>query len=133
MKFVRPIKLGGKAQSDVMAPVTAALVAMRLGRATTEHYHNLAGAMTIAYRVAELVSRHKHLLDEIQPALDALNAIYARQAQRTIPDAPYSGTAEEIDDIEHGAEIYRAIIRTTPGPVMARAIQRELQNVRQQA
>lgn len=121
---IRPNKLGGRAQSAIIAPLTNALITMRMGRADAEHYHDLAAAMMIAYRAAELVPRHRHLLDELQPSLDALNAIYARHEQRTISDAPWNGTPREVDQIEHGVRIYQAIIKTTPGKTMLRAINR---------
>ncbi|ATI15658.1 hypothetical protein [Bordetella phage vB_BbrM_PHB04] len=124
MKRVTPNKLGRTAQSAIMSPLTAGLVALRLGRADAEHYHDLAGGMSIAYRAAELVPRHRHLLAELQPALDALNAIFARHQQRTVEDAPWSGTVEEVDQVENGMRIYEGLIRTTPGPVMLRAIAR---------
>lgn len=117
-------RLDAKRESAAMSPLYAGIVALRLGRADTEHYHDLAGAMSIAYRTAEKVERHRPLLAEIQPALDALTAIFNRAEQRTVKDAPWSGTPDEIDLIENGVNIYRAILRTTPGKVILGAIRR---------
>lgn len=124
MKRVIPNKLTAREQSTIFGPATAALIALRMGRADVEHYHNLAGAMLICNHAIELVARHRHLADEIKPAFDALNSIFERAKQRTVEDAPWSGTAEEIDAIESGVEIYKAVVRTTPGPVLRRAILR---------
>jgi len=122
-----PNKLGRAAQSELMSPLTTALVALRLGRADSDHYHSLACAMTIAYRAAEAVPRHRPLLAEIQPSLDALNAIFDRAKQRTVQDAPWSGTAEEVDQIENGVKLYEGIVRTTPPKVIRRVIMRVME------
>lgn len=122
-----PNKLGRAAQSELMAPTTTALIALRLGRADSEHYHALACAMTIGYRAAEAVQRHRPLLPELQPALDALNAIFNRAKQRTVPDAPWSGTADEVDQIENGVKLYEGIMRATPPKVIRRVIMRVMQ------
>src|SRR3546814_18777135 len=99
MRRHRPVpnRLGARDISAIMAPITAALVALRLGRATDDHYNALAAAFVIAQEAAMLVQRHKHLVEALDPPVNALNAIFERRQQRTIPDAPWSGTpADEI-------------------------------------
>lgn len=128
MKHIIPNKIGRTAQSAIMDPLTIALIALRRDRATAEHYHDLAGALSIAFRAAELVPRHRYLIDGLQPGLDALNAIFARSQQRTVDDAFWNGTPKEVDDIENGVKIYHAIVRTTPTKVMLRAITRMQQD-----
>lgn len=118
-----PARLGGAAVRDLMAPLQDALIALRLHRASEAHYHDLAAAITILYRVAESIAKHRHLLPEIQPAVGALNAIYDRRQQRTV-ESFWSGTEAEIDAIQAAVEIYRAVILTTTGPRMSRVIRR---------
>lgn len=110
----------------MVSPLTTAIIAMSMGRATAKHYYDLVGAFAIAESVTELVHRHRHLKSELQPALTALGAIFDRRKQRTIPDAPWSATDAEIDDLELGVRIYEAMIKTTPGPAFRRAINRAL-------
>lgn len=119
-----PNRLSGNAHQMIIDPLVTGLIAMRMGRGTSEHYHNLATAMMIASHVCEIVHRHNHLQAELKPAFESLNVIFNRRKQRTIEDVPWSGTPEELDDIEHGVEILKAILKTTPGPVMARAVAR---------
>lgn len=129
----RPVnRISGHGLSAMMDPLTTALIAMCMGRATADHYYDLASALSIASHAAQIVQRHKHLLTDIMPAMAAICAISDRHEQRTVQDAPYSGTKEEIDAIENGVEIYRAIIQTTPGKPMLRAInlvKRDMANV----
>ncbi|MFA7667770.1 MAG: hypothetical protein WCX93_00290 [Burkholderiaceae bacterium] len=127
-----PTRLGGAAVRDLMAPLQDALIALRLHRASESHYHDLAAAITILYRVSESVAKHRHLLPEIQPAVGALNAIYDRRQQRTV-ESFWSGTEAEIDAIQTAVEIYRAVILTTTGPRMANVIRRVARDLTQDA
>lgn len=108
--------------ATMMEPPTTAVIAMRIGHATAEHYYDIAQALLIASHAAEVVVRHRHLQDEIGPALQAVAAIHARHEQSTVKDAPYSGTPEELDVIQNGLDIYRAILLSTPGKSLLRAI-----------
>lgn len=119
--------------ATMMDPPTTAVIAMRMGRATAEHYYNIAQALMIASHAADVVARHRHLQDEIGPALEAVAAIHARHEQRTIEDAPYSGTPDEIDAIQNGLEIYRAILQATPGKALLRAINLVRRDVEREA
>lgn len=116
-----PNRFGGRVHADLMAPSTAALIAFRLGTADSQHYHDLAVSLSVAYRMAEAVPRHRHLLEHLRLALNALNAVFER---RPDSDAPWSATPAEIDEIENGTKIYASLLVTTPGNVLVRAIQR---------
>lgn len=108
--------------SAIMDPLTTAVIAMRLKRAAADHYHDLAAAIMICEAITKFVHRHQHLASEIQPGINALNAIYVRQAQRTIPDAPYTGSVEEVDAIDSAVTIYRSVLTVTPGDQIRKAI-----------
>lgn len=126
MKRIIPNKLDGKRQAAIIDPLLSGLIAFRLGRAESEQYHNIAGAITIAQHVAEIVHRHNHLQEDLDKAGMALNSIFRRKEQRTIKDAPWSATPEEIEAIELGIEIYKGLIRTTPGPKFMQAVRKAM-------
>lgn len=123
-KPICPNKIGASAQAAINRPITNAIIALRLGYAEAESYHDLAASMMIAYQAAELTDRHRHLLPDLQLALDALGAIWARHEQRTVRDAFYSGTTQEVDALDNAAQIYAALIQTTSGKTMRSAISR---------
>lgn len=119
---VMPNRLSKSQIEYLMAPIRTAIIAFRLGRGDADHYHNLAGQMMIAHRIAELVPRHRHLLVELKSGLSALNSMFDRWKQRTIEDAFISGSVEEIDALDLSAEIYSALLKTTPYRTVRRAI-----------
>lgn len=116
-----PTKFDKRTITDLISPSTTALIAFRLGTADTQHYHDLAVSQSIAYRIAEAVPRHRPALPDIQKSLDALNAIFGR---RQGPEGPWFAEPDEITHIENGTRIYEALLLTTPGEVVARAIHR---------
>lgn len=119
---VTPNRLTKKQIDYLMAPIRTAIIAFRLGRADSDHYHNLAAQIMIAHRIAELVQRHRHVLLELKAGMSALDSMFDRWKQRTIQDAFISGTGEEIDALDVAAEIYAALLKTTPYKTVRRAI-----------
>lgn len=126
MKQFIPNKLDKRRQSAVTDPLMTSMIAMRMGRANSDHYHDIAGALTIAPYIADMVPRHRPLKPDIEKGIEALNQIFLRRQQRTIDDAPWNGTVEELDAVETAVEIYLGFLRTTPGPVMMRAIRKAM-------
>jgi hypothetical protein len=125
-----PNKLAARELSAIMAPLTNALIAFRLGRGSDDHYNDLAAAFVIAQEIAALVPRHRPLQAELQPCVQALHRIWERRRQRTIPDAPYTGLPEEIDEVENGVQIYRGLLLATPGKTVLRAISRAMDAIK---
>lgn len=123
-KPICPNKIGASAQAAITRPITNAIIALRLGYAEADHYHDLAAAMMIAHKTAELTDRHRHLLPDLQLAINALDSIWTRHEQRTVKDAFYSGTTQEIDVLDNATQIYAALIQTTSGKTMRSAISR---------
>lgn len=119
-----PNRLGAKRISRLHDPAMTALIAFRMGRGTSDHYHSLLAQLMIAENITEIVARHRHLTENIHDALAALNAVFERQAQRTIQDGFWSATVDEMEKIELGCQIARALSETTPGPVVRRAMVR---------
>lgn len=126
---VIPNKLGAKRISKLHDPAMVALIAFRMGRGYADHYHSLSAQLMIADVVIKIVHRHRHLAPEIRSALAALNAVYERQAQRTVQDAFWSASGDEMSRIERGCEIARALSASTPGPVIRRAMIRLTQQL----
>jgi len=124
MKFVSPNRLSKRQHDAMFKPLTTAMIAFRMGRAQSEHYHEIANAVMYADAIAELVARNRHVRGDLKGSMSALNSIFHRQKQRTIADAPWSGTPDEVDEIELGVEIYKALVTTTPGKVLRRAMTR---------
>lgn len=117
-----PNKLGGKRISKLHGPALSALIAFRMGRATEDHYHAVSAQLMIAEAVSRSVARHRHLIPDIRAAMSTLAGIHERQAQRTVKDAFWSASADELVKIELGCEIAQALMTTTPGPVIRRAM-----------
>lgn len=117
-----PRRLSVRQQKEIVSPTLTALIALRMHRATADHYHDLAGGIMIACRIAELVQRHRHLLPDIHEAMRALNTIFTRWQQRTVDDAYLAATHDEMTALELCVRIYRALLQTTPGKVIRRAL-----------
>jgi len=115
-------KLTIKQQERLMSPIRTALIAMRLGRCTDDHAHDVLAQIFIAYRMSQLVPRHRHLQPELRDAEEAVHSMLERHNQRTIKDACVNGTADEIDAIELASEIYAALLKTTPLRTFRRAL-----------
>ena len=102
-------------------PVSDAVQAFKSGAGTAYHQSVAACALSVCYRIVESVPRHRHLIPELQPALDALNALYAR-----FNDSPdghiWLATDEEIAAISFGANIYRAVLLASSGAHVRRAV-----------
>lgn len=126
---MNPNKLNRTAHNAILEPVITAMVAMRLSRATSEHYHTLASAFLIASHAVELTPRHAHLADTVTAGLSALGHVFARHEQRTIQDAYFTATADELDAIHDALEIYKALLKTTPGRTWRRAIHRAIAQI----
>lgn len=109
-------------QKRLMAPITTAIIAMRLRRCSHDHAHDVFAQLLIAHRIAQLVPRHRHLLPELVAATDALQSMLERYSQRTVKDAYVNGTDIEIDALDLAAQIYAALLKTTPLKTVRRAM-----------
>ena len=115
-------KLTTGQRERLMSPITTALIAMRLGRCSHDHAHDVLAQLLIAYRVCQLVPRHRHLRDDILAAESAVHNMLERYSQRTVKDAYVNGTDDEIDALELAAQIYEALLKTTPLRTFRRAV-----------
>ena len=115
-------KLTTSQQDRLMSPIRTALIAMRLGTATSDHVHDVLAQLLIAYRVCQLVPRHRHLRDDILAAESAVHNMLERYSQRTVKDAYVNGTDIEIDALDLAAQIYEALLKTTPLRTVRRAM-----------
>lgn len=120
-----PRRLSVKQQDAILAPVSTGMIALRMHRATSDHYHDMAGGIMIACMIAEIVPRHRHLQLDIHAGMHALNAMFSRWQQRTVEDAYVSATDEEMEALELCVHIYKALLQTTT----VRDIRRALWNV----
>lgn len=102
-------KLTIKQQDRLMSPIRTALIAMRMGTATSDHAHDVLGQLFIAYRICQIVPRHRHLLPEIRQADSEIHRFLTTQEA-------------DIDAIELASEIYAALLKTTPLRTFRRAI-----------
>lgn len=118
---MQPTRLNAKRLAALRDPLTTALIAFRLGTATSEHYHEIAGAVTIAVDVINAVPRHAHVLAELQPGIATLNAIFERDGWRATP--------EEVTTLEGLVEIYLALMLATPGKTVLKCIRRAMSHV----
>lgn len=115
-------KLNTDQQMRLMEPITTAIIAMRLRRCSHDHAHDIMAQLFIAHRIAQLVPRHRHVLPDIQAGTNALHAMLARHSQRTIKDAFVNGADDEIDALDLAAQIYAALLKTTPLKTVRRAM-----------
>lgn len=115
-------KLTTGQRERLMSPITTALIAMRLGRCSHDHTHDVLAQLLIAYRVCQLVPRHRHLRDDILAAESAVHNMLERYSQRTVKDAYVNGTDDEIDALELAVQIYEALLKTTPLRTFRRAV-----------
>ena len=115
-------KLTTAHQERLLSPITTALIAMRLGRCTNDHAHDVLAQVFIAYRMSQLVPRHRHLQPELRDAEAAVHSMLERHNQRTIKDGFVNGTTDEIDAIQLASEIYAALLKTTPLRTFRRAL-----------
>lgn len=122
-----PNRLSSEQIRQFHDPTMTALIAFRMGRADSDHYHEILAKTLVAHEIAKSVQRHKHLIPDIKAALDALDAV----AKRTIHDAYWTATDEEMQAIETGAEITRALMCATHGPAIRRAMGRVLRMIDQ--
>lgn len=127
-----PNRLSAKYKQRRSRPLVDALIAYRLGRGGEAHYYELVGALFIAAEIATLVARHRHLKPDLDQALSALSSIYDRQDQRTVKDAYWAATPEEVDRLELGVNIYTALLATTPGKQVVRAMRRVRHDIERQ-
>lgn len=127
-----PNRLSATYKQRRARPLVDALIAFRLRRGTEAHYYELVGALFIAVEIATVVARHRHLKPELNQALDALNTVYDRQDQRTVKDAYWAATPNEIDALELGVDIHTALLETTPGKQVVRALRRVRHGIERQ-
>lgn len=118
---MQPTRLNKPHLAALRAPLTTALIAFRLGTATSEHYHEIAGAVTIAVDVINAVPRHAHVMAELQPGIATLNAIFERDG--------WQATPEEVTSLEELVEIYLALMLATPGKTVLKCIRRAMSHV----
>lgn len=121
LNFKSRTRLPAADHAHLNQPVAEALQAFRLGTGCATHQATLAAALSVAYRLAESIPRHRHLLVEIQPALNALTAIYDRAAVDPECDC-WLSTDAEIVALEFAAEIYQAILVASSASHVRRAI-----------
>lgn len=117
-----PRRLPASSQSALMSPLLTGMIALRLRRGTSEHYHDLAASIMIAHRLAGLVPRHRHLQEETQAAMSALNSMFERWKQRTVSDAYVAGTDDEIDALDTAVQVYAALLKASHGKYVRRAL-----------
>lgn len=98
---------------DMYRPVMEAMIAYRLGTATGEHYHDILGHLLIAETIAKMVQRHNHLIDPI------------RGAQTALVSEPV-----DLEIVETGCEIAKAVYVTTPRKTVSKALKRILNATR---
>lgn len=108
-------------------PVTDAILNFRAGTASAADQATLAAAFSVAYRVAERVPRHRHLLSELKPALSALTAAYERYAGEPT-DTPWVITVAETDHLHFAARVYAAVLLATSCVHVRRAIDAVVRN-----
>lgn len=121
-----PNRLSASYKQRRARPLVDALIAFRLGRGGETHFYELLGALLIAYEIATEVARHRHLKPDLMLSLSALDSIYDRQDQRTVKDAYWAATLDELRALDLGVDIYAALLDTTPGKRVARATRRVL-------
>lgn len=102
-------KLTTSQQDRLMSPIRTALIAMRMGTATSDHAHDVLGQLFIAYRICQIVPRHRHLHPEIRKADSEIHRFLTTQEV-------------DIDAIELASEIYAALLKTTPLKTVRRAM-----------
>lgn len=119
-----PNRLSRKNYQPMVDAMHNSIIAFAMGRASDDHYATIAAGVFIADEIATIVQRHRHLREELKPALKALATIYDRQAQRTVSDSFWSATPDEVDALELAFGIYRALMVATPGPTIKRATTR---------
>lgn len=124
MRNIHRKRVPARAQSKITGPLTTALVAFRMGRGRAEHYGELAFAMVLAWEIVHSVERHRHLIPDMKPAMDAINAIFERKRQRTVADAPWAAMPAEIDAIELAVEVYSSLWKVTPPKTIDRAMRK---------
>lgn len=113
-----PNRLSARQVSAIHGPALTALIAFRLGRADSEHYHAVASALLIAQSIAESVPRHRANLPYILDALAALHGVF----DRATSGESWTASSAEMDSMELGVEIARGLLLATPGPKVRRAI-----------
>lgn len=104
--------------SAILAPIQTALIAFRMGTAGTIHYHDLAAGLSVCFFTAQRVARHRHLLPDIQAALDAMNAVF----QRTAGTDEYRATPDELRAVELASDVYRGVLTATSWSYVRKAI-----------
>lgn len=124
-----PNRLSLKHKQFLTRPLVDALIAFRLGRGTDDHYYDLGGALLIASEIVQVVARHRHLKPDVDQALAALRDVHQRKRQRTVADAYWAATEDEMISLELGVEIYKALLDTTPGPQVLRSMRRVLNGI----
>lgn len=107
------VRLTKSQVDDMWRPVLSAMIAYRLGTATDDHYHDILGHLLIAENVVSAVQRHSHLLEPI------------RNAQAALAQNPV-----QIDVVETGCEIAKAVYITTPRKAVSKAINKVFNEIR---
>lgn len=119
-----PNKLSARYKQRRVSLLNSALIAFRMHRAQAAHYFELAGAAFIANEIVAVVNRHRHLKPDVEATIDAILSIHARQNQRTTPDAFWAATPQEIETLDLGMSIYAALLESTSGKHVIRAMRR---------
>lgn len=119
-----PVRLTRSERQRMVSPVMAAVIAFRMHRGRETHYHDLAYHLMLAHQIVSHVQRHEHLTIDTQAGLNALNSVFDRWRQRTVRDGYISATDAEIDALDLAAEIYAAVLKTTPWKTVRRAMLR---------
>lgn len=115
LHFKQRNRLPAASHAALLAPVTAAVQAIADGQCNAEHQATLAAAFSVAYRLAEAIPRHRHLLAELRPALDALTAIHER-------GYTMATGGQEIASLQYAALLFPAIIQASSAPHVKRAL-----------
>lgn len=121
LRYKQRDRLPARDHAALNQPVTDAVKSFREGTGTAYTQSVAACALSVCYRIIEAVPRHRYLIPELQPALDALNALYAR-FHESPDDHVWLATDAEIAAMEFGAELYRAVLLASSGQHVRRAV-----------
>lgn len=97
---------------DMSRMLLDALVAYRLDAATEDHRHNILAQLLIAKEVATKVQRHNHLLGHINESISAVLV-----------------DPVDIDTVELGCEITKALYLSTTKKTLRRCIRKVLNEI----
>lgn len=128
MRPITSVRLSGHQHRLLQSPLRTAQIAARLGTFSEEHYHTLAAALQLAHRLAGVVPRHRAIREELQPCIDALNAVYDRgQGGR------WEMSEDEAAEIDAGVSIYESLLLTSSSKHIRQALEKTRKDFQEEA